>query len=1306
MNEEELNEEQEKQNTELARDSLADEYIAEYEEQGDPIYAQPDPEPQPELTPPEPEEPVEQPSTPEMLRPVAEAVAAIPISAIDFGMDVVGMVPGLGHLDDAYDDATKFKNPYIQKFREVSSVILPSLVGTGAVVNALRGASKLAQLPRIMKALTGIGAVAAVDAGVTYVSDTTEEGDNLLRGLDDLTGGVLNIPDNLMTLDSDSTEVRRFKNTVEAVGLSIFGDVLGYGINFGKALKSGKVKEFMDWFKPSDDAAKTFKASKQREGPDIRPDEPPLEATVRNNSSQREWQQDDAVITTQQLDLFEGKPPSTAFDPMRQSKISGEPTKATLSVGPAAAVKNAVDIHTLQRGASGDAVTVATESQYKFISRGVKAARTVPQAAAKAVEDAGVFQYTANGLKGFSKDLDDAALEFYVPAMSAKTKEELDATFLSKRNRMYIYGDNFVEYATEDQTRGAMMAMRTLTDTYLGKPVAASSARLLKTNANEITSIANGAVKFEEIADPKRVRTMILDRMQYLMQEVALNKYISGWQLANKKLSKRLQELKPGDDTDEIVQRVLLEFDENAAKQVQKSKKLRDEIEVVFESDPEMAKPLIDAFAMSRGDITSIDSMMRWADTQISKRSLLVSPKEGMSMFAQGLWAVRYNNVLSGLSALRAGVGNTTNLLFKSATAMTGHGLEGLFSRDFSKFRRATYAHGAMIETNRRALSHAWDAWKRTNDDPRAFMDLMRKDRLVARDDAQWDLMQQIADNKWAPNGDTGKLTMWNWTKMNRDIADSSWMRWGTNAMIAADQYANVSLAHVKSRMMAYEEVAQKSGFKMSRDKELIAVAEKKHYDNMFDKNGLIKDNAVKHSAGELALNLDDSVSDAINSITTRVPALKSLFMFPRTGINALRLGLTYTPIAAIPGTGRMSKILLANTPEKIAEALGEHGIKQGDAASELIYQNLKAEYKGRIAMGSLMIASLMGYAMSGNLRGNGPVNGRERQQMKDTYNWTPKTIKIGGKWVSYAGVEPFDTILSLVGDFAYYSTDIGSSLTEDLMSKISWTLAAGFTNKTFMSGLEPLVKLSTGDETAMARLLANEARAMIPMSGALGVFANALSSSQKDIHKDMIGYVRNRLPLTNEYLPERIDFWTNRPINDIDNPFLRALNAFNPVPISEGKEPWRNWMMRTGWTGTSLLRKDSTGMYEYSPAERVAIYKEMGKMKLWKQVENLMRSEKVNNQLAAVRQLRADNPNISFTDIRTQDVMAHRELTRIVREAQKIAEQKLIQRNPSMLEKIRVSQLIRKHMNSGDTDKARAIAESYQLKFDELKQD
>jgi len=168
----------------------------------------------------------------------------------------------------------------------------------------------------------------------------------------------------------------------------------------------------------------------------------------------------------------------------------------------------------------------------------------------------------------------------------------------------------------------------------------------------------------------------------------------------------------------------------------------------------------------------------------------------------------------------------------------------------------------------------------------------------------------------------------------------------------------------------------------------------------------------------------------------------------------------------------------------------------------------------------------------------------------------------------------------------------------------------------------------------------------------------------------------------------------------------LRALNAFNPVPISEGKEPWRNWMMRTGWSGTNLLRKDSTGLYEYSPEERVLIYKEMGKMELWRKVEWLSKQDLVNNQLAKMRQLRADNPNITFTDIRAQDVLAHRYLNNLVRDAQKIAESNIAAKNPAMVEKIRVAQHIRaliQRGQPGDMDDARKTAEHYQLQLDEL---
>jgi hypothetical protein len=1289
--------------------SITDDFLSEFQ---DPLLT-PDQEREKQkqeaakTQPPVPEEPPTKPKEVEeessALNNVAEAVAAIPISGIDFGMDVVGMVPGLGGLDDAYDEYTKFKNPYIQKFREVSSIILPSMFGTGLVLN---GVTKLGKISTITKALASLGGVAAVDAGVTYVSDTSEEGDNLLRGLDDLTGGSLNIPNNWMTLDSDSPEVRRQKMTYEAVGLSILGDLLGYGINLGKVLKGGKMPQFMDWFKPTDDAAKTYKASKVVEAPDVRVGEAPVESHVRNQSIRRDIQVDELGV--RQLEIEYDNPGlAKGYNEYITSKNAPAASKAVFTTEPAAPVRNAVEVSARKQGITdGPAANVLSEPEYKFIAK-TGSARKFLDRKVREIQSAGKFQWLINNFRGSSRNLDDDALDFYAVALGAEDMKDLKEAFLSRRATMPLSNQpgDVIEYATEQQTRGAFQALRDLTNIYLGKPIAAQSGRALDSAANEITLLASGAVKFSEVADFKHVQEMILDRMQFLLQEVGLNKYISGWQLQNKKLAKKLDKMAPTDDANELVNKLRAEFDEATVKNIAKSKETTNTIAQLMDSDRELAQTFVDAFAMSRGDITTIDGMMKWANSQGSLRSLIVSPKGGVSMLAQGLWAVRYNNVLSGLSALRAGLGNTTNLLLKSNTAVLGHGLEGLATGDFKNFHRARYAYASMAETNRRALTEAWGAWKRVNDDPTAFMDLMRKDRNIIRDDQQWNLMQRIADTVWKPNGDTGKLVTWEFLKLNRNASQLSFMRWGTNAMIAADQYANVSLATHKSRMMAYDEVFQQIGHMPNGNKELLAAAEKKHYANMFDKNGLIKDAAVKHSAGELALNLDAPVSDFISNATNQFPVLKSFFMFPRTGVNAVKLGASYLPIAAIPGTGKIADTLLAKTDDEIAAALAKHGIKESDPDRMLIFENLKAEYKGRMAMGGMITAAAFAYAMGGNIHGNGPVNAGERKKLRDNGFFFPKTIKIGNKRISYAGVEPFDTLLSLIGDATYYASDIGSSVFEDIQTKIAWTFTASFTDKTFLSGIEPFIKLTTGDGTAIQRFLANETRAYIPMSGAAGVLASAVSSSQKDIYNDMVGYIKNRLPGFNTQLPERIDIWTGKPINDISNPFMRILNAANPVPISDGGEPWRQWLFRTGWDGMRLLRKDSTGKYEYTPAEREQLYRIMGRMGLDKEIQKLMKSEKLNAELDRMRQYRAQNVNYSYMDLRTENLDTHRILNKIIRRAQKKAELIMESKNPTMANKIEAVSKIQRLMKAGELKDAKKHADFYQIQFDQIEE-
>ena len=212
---------------------------------------------------------------------IIESVAAPVMGVLDLGLDVVGMIPGGESIDNAWDEATKYKNPGIQKVRDIFGLVIPTMLGAGAAVKGIQGLTKL---PKLMKGLAAIGATGVIDGAVTYVSDTTDEGDNLMRMLDD-TAPWLNIPENFQTLDSDSPEVRKHKNTYEAVGLSVVGDVLGYGINLAKIFKGGRVPEFMGWFKPADETAANYKAAKELEAPTAVAGDEGLEVHVRTEAA-------------------------------------------------------------------------------------------------------------------------------------------------------------------------------------------------------------------------------------------------------------------------------------------------------------------------------------------------------------------------------------------------------------------------------------------------------------------------------------------------------------------------------------------------------------------------------------------------------------------------------------------------------------------------------------------------------------------------------------------------------------------------------------------------------------------------------------------------------------------------------------------------------------------------------------------------------------------------------------------------------------------------------------------------------------
>ena len=1295
-----------------------------------------------------------------VVREAVESTIAVPMGMTDFGMDYIGRIPGAEWIDDAWDAKTKFKNPGVQKIREVASVLAPS-IGVGTVSGL--GTAGMAGGP-IARGLAAIGINLAGDVTVNAISDQSE-GDTVSTIVKEA-APWLPVPDALVIKDTDSPEQRRYKNIYESAGISIVGDIIGYSAAAGRGV--------MDWFKPNDRTAQEFMSSEVL----VNADAPTATRLSELDTRRMELQQQlDQVAATPALDqetlraqleiigeldsqikaldseagkltqqytntgatdltesplesfverqqisrdsqidqvgkgrLMDDPEGAGGVDPTITPTMFPEGSTAALSTPPGNIARNMADTTAIKLGNSGGTpAPILSERAYHDLSKGNTVSRGIIEDLAEGTRATGNFDAIVDGFRYTKAQMSDQAWKIYNDIIGTDKVTDLKNLFLDARDVKHLLDGRAIKYVNDIQAEAIGYAMRDLTDRYLGKIVTETSARAMDTVGREVADIAEGYKAFPETADLSRVTEMIGDRLAFLMEEYALNKYIAGWSLKNQDRWQKF--LKESPDKEAALKQITNDFDLKVQEKHAQAQGYRDMIRKIASERPEAAQPLIDAFALSKGDVDTLDKLMKWASKQVSPMGLIYSPDGNLNAFAQGAWSVRYNNMLSGISALKAITGSTVSLTLRTSNAFLGTGIGMLMGKNTPEdLRKATYVYSSWWTVNKRAMGDAWDTFKRTwnngkwgNDATMDFRELAREDLVTDYNPNIWDTLADM-EAVWEKDGNWGKLFQYRSARFLYDLGNWRWFKYGTNLMIANDAYTQTTVASQLARFRAWDEVFS-VGYKGAELAQQLAKAEKMAYDESFDAMGNLTDAAAKNAAGEIALNLNDDVSATLTRGVNKLPLLKGFFAFPKTGVNGVKVAMSYTPIATLPGMNKYSKVLMAGDDiDKIKDALMDHNIAYDAVPNGMaIFKGLEAEYRGRVAFSALLTTSMMGYALGGNIRGNGPVNPGERKKLRDNYGWQPKHINIAGKWVSFAGYEPLDTILTLVGDLAYYSRDIGSTLTENFRDKLMWTLSATFVNKTWVAGLEPLVAMANGDETAINRFLANEARAYIPQSGALSVVSNAITSSQKDIYNDFIGYVKNKIPGFSSQLPEQIDIYTGKPLNDIDNPVLRTLNAINPVKISEGTEPWRQWLIDSGWDGIQMIRKDSSGNHEYTTQERETLYKYIGEQQIWKEFDKLSKNKKYNDQLDRIRAMRVQGR--PSEEINAAQSEVYSVLNNIVKDAQKIAESRMQKDNEPMWRSIQESIYNKNLMKQGRIDDAARAADRRKAEIERLTQ-
>jgi hypothetical protein len=1104
----------------------------------------------------------------------------------DFISDVAGLVPLTKGIDEWWDKtAVRSDNGIENAVRDAASVIVPTLVGGAGVIRGATLATKGLNIAKRTQLIGRLAAAAGVDTAVTAISSTSERDDNIAGALNKWLGW--DIP--WATRDGDSPDVKRQKNIMEAAGLSGATSL----IEAAFALKKGATK-----LVPKDPiAAQAVEAKAAREAAD----EDPIVSAVQNRDAMREQAVTQEAIRRVDVDLDGG------YDPFINNYYEAQQRGVNnVEIDPLQAKVDHWRIQNNEGTLNGRATSAVSDNVMEFLSgasRGSERADLLEDVWLSAAPSADVTIQSLRGARKIpaaeiNKSVDSLVNNVLNPDVSFDQFKDI-----VKQMRR----DSFNSKSVLDEPGWVMtsQAFKRAFDEVYNPNNLRASALIVQNAADNVADTIRAANLIGDVADTSRQQELILKKLQTMAGEMKVISWIRGSGLEFLKFKK-------GKKSPEEIAAWLAtradEFDQVVANKAAAGAEFVQKYTTIAKENPEFLKPFNEIYDFTNGNVDDLYKLHRYMEDRVGvvSKAFIDGNPEVPSAVVQGAQATRYNNILSGLSAVRAATGNAVLLAAKPISVLAGAAATG----DAYTFKKALAGFSGIGENLQRAFKHMGDEWRAVNASPEVIAARGRSDLSFGQYD-DFTAIEAYAQSKWANSsnpGDMGRLAAWNIAKVFHAFNKNNIVRWGVNAMHAVDGFTNSMIASMNSRFKAYDEMFQAT--KGTFDEALFNQKQRELYSKVFDNTGLITDEAVSFASKEISLNLDSEMVAGLENFMKHVPIAKSLFMFPKTGLNGLEMAWSFNPLSSVGlAMGRVRRAFKAQTPDEIMAVLQEHGIKVETSEAEQAFKSLKSEYVGRQLMGSAVVMGAGLWALAGNLTGNGPQDGAERKRMQDMgakFN----SIKVGDQWISYKGFEPFDSLLSLVGDIVYQSTRVDQAVTEDWFRKVSFAISMNVANKTFLSGFEPLVSMLSGDEGAWNRFLATQADSMIPGTGARSLLSQAVTPQLKDVENDVLSYLKNRnkfLYNGNDELKNLVDVYTGEPIR-YNEPLVAAGNSLMPFFKSNGgMEPWRQWLLSTGWDNLQTIRTNKITGQPLTAEERFWINNWIGQNgRLAEQIEGL----------------------------------------------------------------------------------------------------
>jgi len=621
-----------------------------------------------------------------------------------------------------------------------------------------------------------------------------------------------------------------------------------------------------------------------------------------------------------------------------------------------------------------------------------------------------------------------------------------------------------------------------------------------------------------------------------------------------------------------------------------------------------------------------------------------------------------YNSLLSGPATQAVNViSSAANIALRPVTGIAGSYLGG------NKSHRQMAIAG--FYGFQHTLKDSWEIFSRVFKNGGIPINDGGKVPQLSRElNAKVELIQKVA----ADSDDVGLKAASGIISMQKALNEFPLMNLPMNLLTSSDEFFKTMVSRMEYNSRIMSEAISEAGTDVDKVDEIFKTLLEKHKGNNFDlKSGAITNPDILKVAKDMTFQTElDGWMKMFGNFVNNSPLLKPFFPFVKTGHNIMVYTASHVPIL-------------------------NRGLVEYRAVMEGTDEYAKSVWRGREALGSMTILSTATAAATGHITGNAPPDPERRKIWLKTHQ--ERSIKIGEyidadgnkqtRWLRYDRIEPFGQIMAATADLVemFKNKDLSEDQVQYWAGHLQWSLAANFTNKSYMQGLVPLGKLLTPNYQGldkMANIGPETLNSFLPYSSARRAFSNALNPYMQEFNGSLD---RLRFQATGGLVGGgniSYDWLTGEPIQNDSG----GGNAFSPLKVNTRNTSIVHDKLEDIQFDTSVIIQELGGI-ELKPEHKSRLLQLMGESGLHDQIKKWVTLPDFDEAVEAYKDKLRTGQNVS-----RKNEIFYKEISRMVRNARDEALEQVKAEFPELNQEIRNQNLLRHQQKTGPLSQSQQV--------------